>query len=68
MLNNHSRGKLQLGTMRPQRSGIGEKNKGKITISLGRNTPMMALLSERTRGVIIQTAYTTYLFTIISFV
>ena len=45
-----------------------EEDKRKITISLGRNTPMMALLSERTRGVIIQIAYTTYLFTIVSFV
>jgi hypothetical protein len=36
--------------MRTQRSGIGDGNKGKITISLGRNSPAMALLSERTRG------------------
>ena len=42
MLNNYSYGKLQLGTMRPQRSSIGEKNKGKIIISLGRNMPIMA--------------------------
>ena len=36
MLNSHGRGEPQSGTTRPQRSGIGEKNKGKITISLGR--------------------------------
>jgi hypothetical protein len=56
-LNNHSHGKPQPGIMRPQRSNIREINKGEITISLGRNTPTMALLSEGLGGVIIQNTY-----------
>jgi hypothetical protein len=39
---------------RPQRSGIGDENKGRITISPRGNLPTMALLSERTRGVPIE--------------
>lgn len=48
---------------KPQSRSIGEKTEGKFTIiSLGRDTPTMTLLSERTRDSSVQITYMIYPF------